>query len=111
QTSLGLFVTDSTYVGSNGYSLRMNGLEPGVNDNARARAIVIHGAPYVNAATAKKQGRLGRSWGCPAVRPEITRTFIDTIKGGSAVFAYYPERSWLASSRFLSDGAVLAAGM
>lgn len=111
QTSLGLFVTSGTYVGSNGYSLRMDGLERGVNDNARSRAIVIHGAPYVNGANARKQGRLGRSWGCPAVRPEITRTFIDTIKGGSPVFAYYPDRQWLASSRFLGGEAVLAAGM
>lgn len=111
QTSLGLFVTSGTYVGSNGYSLRMDGLERGVNDNARERAIVIHGAPYVNGASARKQGRLGRSWGCPAVRPEITRAFIDTIKGGSPVFSYYPDRQWLASSRFLGGDAVLAAGM
>ncbi len=111
QTSLGLFVTAGTYVGANGYSLRMNGLERGVNDLAMARAIVIHGAPYVNPAAAKTQGRLGRSWGCPAVRPEITRTFIDTIRGGSAVFAYYPDREWLASSRFLGGTTILAAGM
>jgi hypothetical protein len=87
-TSLGLFVTDTTYVGSNGYSLRLNGLEPGVNDNAYARAIVIHGAAYVSRAIADKLGRLGRSFGCPAVRSEIARKLIDTIKGGTAIYAY-----------------------
>src|SRR5207248_2092789 len=82
KTSLGLFRTAETYVGHNGYSLRLDGLEPGVNDRARARAIVVHGAPYVNAATAKANGHPGRSLGCPAVRPEIARSLIDTIKGG-----------------------------
>lgn len=101
QTSLGLFVTGETYVGSNGYSLRMDGLERGVNDEARDRAIVMHGAPYVDAAAAQKQGRLGRSWGCPAVRSSVARRMIDTLRGGSPIFAYYPEKSWLASSRFL----------
>ncbi len=87
-TSLGLFVTDTSYVGSNGYSLRLRGLEPGINDNAFARAIVIHGAAYVSQAIADKLGRLGRSWGCPAVRSEIARKLIDTIKGGTAIYAY-----------------------
>lgn len=87
-TSLGLFVTDTPYVGHNGYSLRLRGLQPGVNDRAYERAIVVHGAAYVNQAIAEKAGRLGRSWGCPAVRPEIARTLIDTIKGGTVVYAY-----------------------
>jgi hypothetical protein len=89
-SSLGLFVTRDTYVGHNGYSLRLDGLDPGVNDHALARDIVIHGAAYVSDVFAKQIGRLGRSWGCPAVRPEIARTLIDTIKGGTAVFAYGP---------------------
>ena len=87
-TSLGLFVTDTSYIGQNGYSLRLRGLEPGVNDNAYARAIVMHGAPYVSPAIVSKLGRLGRSLGCPAVRVEIARKLIDTIKGGTAVYAY-----------------------
>jgi hypothetical protein len=87
-TSLGLFVTADPYVGRNGYSLRLRGLNRGLNDNALARAIVVHGAPYVNGAVAAKLGRLGRSWGCPAVRAEIARELIDTIRGGSAIFAY-----------------------
>ena len=87
-SSLGLFRTGEPYVGKNGYSLRLDGLDRGVNDNARERAIVIHGAPYVNAAMARANGYLGRSYGCPAVRPEIARALIDTVKGGSLLFAY-----------------------
>jgi hypothetical protein len=87
-SSLGLFRTGEAYIGHNGYSLRLDGLDPGVNDNARARAIVVHGAPYVNAAIAKANGYLGRSLGCPAVRPEIAHALIDTIKNGSLIFAY-----------------------
>ncbi|HYI11606.1 MAG TPA: murein L,D-transpeptidase catalytic domain family protein [Thermoanaerobaculia bacterium] len=100
-TSLGLFVTADTYVGGNGYSLRLKGLEEGVNDMAWDRLIVMHGAPYVSLAAVKALGRLGRSWGCPAVRPAVARKIIDTIRGGSALFAYYPEQGWLATSRFL----------
>lgn len=100
-TSLGLFVTAGTYIGSNGYSLRLRGLEKGVNDNAWDRAIVMHGAHYVSSIAVRALGRLGRSWGCPAVRSEISRKLIDTIRGGSAIFAYYPDRDWLAKSRFI----------
>lgn len=101
QTSLGLFVTGDTYVGRNGYSLRLTGLEEGINHRARDRAIVMHGAPYVNPDLAKRVGRLGRSQGCPAVREGVARTLIDTIRGGSAVFAYYPDQAWLTASKFL----------
>ena len=101
-TSLGLFVTGGTYVGSNGYSLRLKGLEEGVNDMAFDRAIVMHGAPYVSNYAIKALGRLGRSWGCPAVRKEIARKLIDTVRGGSPVFAYYPDNEWLSSSRFFA---------
>lgn len=101
QSSLGLFVTEDTYVGRNGYSLRLNGLDRGFNDRARERAIVMHGAPYVNAAIAQAQGRLGRSWGCPALREAIARDLIDRVKGGSLLFAYYPDQRWLTSSAYL----------
>lgn len=100
-TSLGLFVTADTYFGSNGYSLRLRGLEKGVNDNAWDRAIVMHGANYVSSLAIRAFGRLGRSWGCPAVRAEVSKKLINTIKGGSPIFAYYPDRTWLAQSRFL----------
>ena len=101
-SSLGLYRTAEAYVGKHGYSLRLDGLEPGFNDHARERAIVIHGAEYVNAKAAKTQGRLGRSLGCPAVRPEVSRRLVDTIKEGGLVFAYYPDQEWLESSRYLN---------
>lgn len=101
QTSLGLFVTDTTYVGKNGYSLRLEGLDKGVNDRARARAIVMHGAPYVSESFIRANGRLGRSWGCPAVSAKVARPLIDRVKGGGLVFAYYPNAEWLKSSKFL----------
>ncbi len=87
-TSLGLFVTDQPYIGRNGYSLRLHGRTPGINDNAYERAIVVHGAPYVNEGTVARLGRLGRSWGCPAVPAAVARGLIDVIKGGSVLFAY-----------------------
>jgi hypothetical protein len=102
QSSLGLFVARDTYVGSNGYSLRLDGLEPGFNAHARERAIVMHGAPYVDAQFAASQGRLGRSWGCPALRETVARRVIDTIRGGGVIFSYYPDSTWLHASRFLN---------
>ncbi len=103
QTSIGLFVTDQPYVGRNGYSLRLDGLDEGFNDRARERAIVMHGASYVNAAITKSLGRLGRSHGCPAVRDAVAPELIDRVKGGSLVFAYYPDAEWLRSSKFLGN--------
>jgi len=100
-SSLGLFRTADTYEGHNGYSLRMQGLEPGTNDAAMARAIVMHGAAYVNPQAAQKQGRLGRSWGCPALRPEVARKVIDSLRNGQMIFGYYPDKKWLAHSPFI----------
>jgi hypothetical protein len=102
QSSIGLFVTADTYVGSNGYSLRLDGLERGFNANARERAIVMHGAPYVDAKLAATQGRIGRSWGCPALREAVAPQVINTIRGGGVIFSYYPDSNWLKSSRFLN---------
>ena len=102
QSSLGLFVARDTYVGGNGYSLRLDGLEPGFNGHALDRAIVMHGAPYVDVALAKQQGRIGRSWGCPALREAIARDVIDTVRGGGVIFSYYPDEKWLTASRFLN---------
>jgi hypothetical protein len=120
-SSIGLFKTLEPYYGSNGYSLRLNGLDPGFNDRALARAIVMHGAPYVSQAIAERLGRLGRSWGCPAVRPEVARVVIDTLKGGALLFAYYPDTKWLKESPYFqcdrpsgqamaSAGAVASSG-
>ena len=89
-TSLGAFVTGTTYNGRNGYSLRLRGMEPGVNDRAEARTIVVHGAPYVCEEVAHKLGRLGRSYGCPAVRPAIARALIDDVKGRTLLYAWHP---------------------
>jgi hypothetical protein len=101
KSSIGLYRAAESYIGKHGYSLRLDGLEKGFNDRARERAIVIHGADYVNGATAKAQGRLGRSLGCPAVRPEISRPLIDAVKDGGLVFAYYPDPTWLETSTYL----------
>ncbi|HKY93489.1 MAG TPA: murein L,D-transpeptidase catalytic domain family protein [Nevskiaceae bacterium] len=100
-SSLGLFRTLDAYEGDNGYSLRLAGLEPGVNDQAEARGIVMHGASYVGRGFIKTTGRLGRSHGCPAVRPEVAHAIIDALEGGQYVFAYYPDRRWLSSSSYL----------
>jgi len=102
ESSIGLFRTADTYIGHNGYSLRLDGLEPGFNGHARDRAIVMHGAPYVNEAIAKSNGRLGRSWGCPALREAVARNVIDTVRGGGVVFSYFPDATWLKTSRFLN---------
>lgn len=101
QSSLGLFRGAESYRGKHGYSLRLDGLEHGVNDRARERAIVIHGAAYVDASLAGRQGRIGRSLGCPAVRPEVARLVVDQLKGGQFVFAWYPDPLWLQGSAYL----------
>jgi hypothetical protein len=88
QTSLGLFLTRDTYEGGNGYSLKLEGLDPGVNDRALERKIVMHGAWYVSPEQIHRVGRIGRSWGCPALPVESAHRVIDAIKGGSFVFAY-----------------------
>lgn len=100
-SSLGLFLTHDTYTGHNGLSLRMQGLEPGFNDAAMARAIVMHGAPYVSADAGRQLGRLGRSWGCPALRSAVAKPIIDVMKGGQFVFSYYPDQDWLTRSALL----------
>lgn len=102
RSSLGLFVTGDPYVGKNGYSLRLDGLEDGINDRARERGIVMHGAPYVSADFAQLHRRLGRSWGCPALREAVARDVIDRVKGGGLLFVYYPDPEWLQSSKYLA---------
>jgi hypothetical protein len=102
-SSIGLYVAKDAYLGKNGYSLRLDGLDAGFNDHAMERAIVIHGAAYVSEEIARAQGRLGRSWGCPALRPEVAHDLIDRVKDSGLVFAYYPDPRWLASSPFLHN--------
>lgn len=100
ETSLGTFVTKGTYMGSKGLSLNLQGLEKGINDNAFNRRVVIHGAWYVEPDFIKKTGHAGRSWGCPSVAQTLAKPLINTIKNGSVVFAYYPDKYYLAHSGF-----------
>lgn len=99
-SSLGLFRTLESYDGRNGYSLRMEGLEPGINDRAYDRALVIHGADYVDPGFAQKVGRIGRSQGCPAVRTAVAQELIDALKDGQLLFAWYPEPAWAGASGY-----------
>ena len=101
QSSIGLFRASESYQGKHGYSLRLDGLEEGINDRARERAIVIHGADYVDPSWISEHGRIGRSHGCPAVRQGIIQRVVNTLKGGQLVFKYYPEQRWLRSSYYL----------
>lgn len=101
ETSLGTFVTSSTYMGSKGLSLNLQGLETGFNDNAYNRRVVIHGAWYVEPEFIKKSGRAGRSWGCPSIAKTLAKPVIDIIKNGSVVFAYYPDKYYLSHSGYV----------
>lgn len=102
QSSLGFYVTGETYVGSKGYSLKLDGMEKGYNDKVRERAVVIHNAEYVSEEWIKKYGRLGRSQGCPALPVELGKKVIDVIKDHTAIFAYYNDPAYLANSAYLN---------
>ena len=107
-SSMGVFRTANTYYGKHGYSLRLEGLEEGFNDKSMERAIVMHAARYVDPELGRKMGRIGRSLGCPAVRPAVSRQIIDTLRGGALLFAYYPDEEWLLESQFLACQAISA---
>jgi hypothetical protein len=109
QSSIGLFRTGNSYDGRNGYSMRLEGLEVGVNDKAFERAIVVHGADYVSEDFIAENGRLGRSHGCPAVPSEVAAPLIDSIKDNQYLFSYYPDNDWLESSPFLRCNRQLAS--
>lgn len=92
KTSLGVYVTDSKpYYGAHGRSLRVHGLEAGINDNAYKRMVEIHGANYVSKSAIKKYGRIGRTWGCFGVSKAVARKLVDDTVGGSVLFAYAPQ--------------------
>jgi len=100
QSSLGFFITGSTYIGKHGTSLKLHGIEPGINDNAETRAIVMHGAEYVSESHIKKYGRLGRSFGCPAVPVELHEALINTLANKTCLFIYYPDPIYFAQTAF-----------
>lgn len=102
QSSLGFYVTDDTYMGKHGLSLRLRGMDNGYNSAAYERAVVVHGANYVSNDFVAGQKRLGRSWGCPAVSDKIADKMINTIKGGTCLFIYAPQKEYLASSVWLN---------
>ena len=101
QTSLGFFITENTYFGENGYSLKLRGMDSGFNDAAMSRAIVMHGADYVSENFAAQHKRIGRSWGCPAVPRELADDIINSIKGKNVLFAYYRDSEYLSQSKWL----------
>jgi hypothetical protein len=103
-SSLGFYLTAETYQGKHGYSLKLDGLEPGFNDQARSRAIVIHGAEYVEEDFIQTHGRLGRSLGCPALPNDLTKEIIDLIKGNSCLFIYAEDEEYLRNSPVLNQG-------
>jgi len=103
QSSVGLFLTEDSYFGGSGYSLHLKGLEDGFNDKARTRTIVLHGAAYVNQKFAAAVGRIGRSFGCPAVETSLAKPIINTIKDGTLVFSFYPHPEWLSKSKFINN--------
>lgn len=100
QSSLGFYRTMGRYTGKHGVSLKLKGLEPGINNNVFARNIVLHGADYVCEDTIRHTGMLGRSQGCPAVPNAISRPLIDAVEGGACLFIYYPDKTYLATSVF-----------
>ncbi len=101
KSSLGLFLTKQPYYGQVGHALRLQGLEPGFNDNAEPRGIVVHAAQYADENFINQYGRLGRSEGCFALPVSNTNNIIDAIEDGTLIFAYYPDQNWLSKSRYL----------
>ena len=104
-SSLGFYVTLNTYYGDNGFSLRLEGEEKGINDNAKSRAIVIHPADYVSENTVRSLGYLGRSYGCPALPAKLATPIIKTIKDGSCFFVYSNNKKYVSRSPLLQSAS------
>jgi hypothetical protein len=105
KSSLGFFITGETYNGMNGYSLKLDGVEKGINNNAREREIVIHGADYVCRDFVLKYGRIGRSWGCPALPQELSDKIINTISNGTCLFIYADDKFYLEHSEYFQTAS------
>jgi hypothetical protein len=103
QSALGFYITGAPYEGGQGYSMQLAGVDTGFNDNARVRSIVIHGARYATLQYIKQYGRLGRSFGCPALPPDLNHVIIDCIRDGSVLFSYYPDDDYLQGSVVLGS--------
>ncbi len=102
KSSLGFYITEHPIVGSHtGYALMINGVEKGINDNAAKRAIIIHSADYATETFIKKHGRLGRSFGCPVLPPDMNKPIIESIKGGTCLFIYHPNNQYISGSSLL----------
>lgn len=102
QSSMGFYVTDAPYIGKNGISMLINGMDKGYNCQARNRAVVMHGSNYVNPKIMNRNGRLGRSFGCPAVEMHKAQEIIDYVKNGSCLFIYFKDKKYLASSKWIN---------
>ncbi len=109
KSSLGFYETADTYNGKNGYSLHLEGLEKGINDNAYRREIVIHGADYVDGGIAQQRGYIGRSWGCPAIPEDLHIPIIDKIKNGTCLFIFSPDKNYIKRSKILKEASPLLA--
>jgi len=109
QSSLGFYTTENTYMGGNGYSLVLNGLEKDINDQAKARAVVIHGADYCSQQIINATGRLGRSYGCPALPRELAKPIINTIKNGTGLFIYADNPEYMAKSKVVKSSETMLA--
>lgn len=105
KSSLGFYITGETYRGEHGYSLRLQGEEKGINDNAMSRGIVMHSAAYVNERFARSQGYIGRSLGCPAIPEVLHRKIIESIRNGTCLFLYSPDKFYATHSKILSNNA------
>lgn len=105
KSSLGFYVTGTTYFGKHGLSLYLEGVEKGVNDNAKRRSIVMHGAAYVSPDFIKKYGRLGRSLGCPALPMDESKAVISKLASNTCLFIYYPDKAYVANSKLINENA------
>jgi L,D-transpeptidase catalytic domain len=103
QSSLGFYTTGETYIGDNGFSLKLHGQDGAFNNNAFDRAIVMHGADYVSNNFAANNNRLGRSHGCPALPREVNDEVINKIKNGQVLFVYHPTKAYLKTSYWLNN--------
>ena len=106
KSSLGFYKTENTYYGKNGYSLVLDGLERGINDKAKERAIVMHGATYADPSTIRSCGRLGRSLGCPALPLSVSKKIIDTIKGGTLLYIHGDDKTYASRSTFIKQDEI-----